>query len=118
MRRRLAIAVGLLSGILAIPAWAPAAQTGTMPDRDTRAKEQRIQGTVEKLDAAAHTFAVKIRAQVAERQVVYDDTTKITFRNKPAKVEELKEGVRVIVVGSPNEKKQLVARRIDIRAGS
>ena len=118
MRRSMAIAVGLLSGMLLVPGWATAAQTGTTQDKDAKAKEQRIEGMVTKLDAATHTFFVKIRNQVAERQVVYDDNTRVTFRNKPAKIDEVKDGARVIVLGTPNDKHQLVARRIDLREGS
>jgi hypothetical protein len=47
--------------------------------------------------------------------VVFNEKTAFTFRNKPATVEELKEGRRVIVVGQPNDKNQLVATRIDVR---
>lgn len=118
MRRRLAIAVGLLSGILLMPSWVATAQTGTTQGKDAKAKEQRIDGTVRMLDTAAHTFTVALRARAAERQVIYNDSTRFTFRNKPAKVEDLKDGRRVIVLGTPNDKNQLVARRIDVREGS
>ncbi len=117
MRRRLAIAVGLL-GILLMPSWVASAQTGTTKGKDTKAKELRVDGTVRMLDTTAHSFTVKVRTQVAERQVIYNDSTKFTFRNKAAAASDLKEGVRVIVLGTPNEKNQLVARRIDVREGT
>jgi hypothetical protein len=117
MRRRLAVAVGLL-GILLMPSWAATAQTKATQGKDSKAKELRVDGTIRGLDTTAHTFTVKVRTQIAERQVMYNDSTKFTFRNKAASASDLKEGSRVIVLGTPDEKNQIVARRIDIREGS
>ena len=51
------------------------------------------------MDAATKMITVRTRGKTEQRQVMYDDKTAFTFRNKPAKVEEVKEGRRVIVLG-------------------
>jgi hypothetical protein len=58
---------------------------------------------------------VRLRGKPDQRQVIYDDKTAFTFRNKPATLDEVKEGRRVIAVGKNNDKNQLIATRIDIR---
>ena len=67
------------------------------------------------MDAATKMITVRTRGKTEQRQVMYDDKTAFTFRNKPAKVEEVKEGRRVIVLGKVNDKNVLVATRIDVR---
>lgn len=113
MRRRL-VMVGLFAGLLLMPSWSAAAQAGAAQEKKPGAKEQRVSGTVRLLDKTAKTFTVQQRNRI-ERQVIYSDTTKFTVRNKPGSVDDLKEGVRVIVLGTANEKKQVVARRLDVR---
>jgi hypothetical protein len=46
---------------------------------------------------------------------MYTEKTQFTDRNKAAKLEEVKEGRRVIVLGHTNDKNVLVATRIDVR---
>ena len=117
MRHRVVVAMGVLFGVLLLSA-AASGQSGSAQaakEKETKAKEQRIEGNVRMMDKATNTVTVRLRGKVLERAVVYNDSTKFTFRNKPAKLEDLKEGVRVIVLGTPNDKDQLVASRIDIR---
>lgn len=119
MRRRLAVAGGLLCAVLLVPSWAAAqGAAGTTQDKQDKkaaANELRVEGVIRNVDKDAHTFLVRMTGRVAERQVVYSDSTKFTFRNKAGSLEEVQDGRRVIVLGTPNEKKQIVARRIDIR---
>lgn len=116
MRGRLVVVGWLLSCVLLIPSWAAAqGAAGAKQDEKTTAKEQRVEGVIRNVDKDAHTFLVRMTGRVAERQVVYTDSTKFTFRNKPGSLEEVQDGRRVIVLGTPNEKRQIVARRIDIR---
>ena len=118
MRHRSVMAIGVLFGILLMPVWASAQAGSAQAGKEQKAKEQRIEGNIRMMDKEAHTITVRVRGKVLERAVVYNDDTKFTFRNKPAKVEDLKDGSRVIVLGTPNDKNQLVASRIDIREGS
>jgi Cu/Ag efflux protein CusF len=116
MRRCLFIAMGLLLGTaLTLPS--AAGQASQKEDEKVKAAagESRIDGTVHMIDSAAKTITVRVRGKTEQRQVTYTDKTEFTFRNKPAKLEEVKEGRRVIVLGKVNDKNQVVATRIDVR---
>ena len=113
--KRVAIAAGILFGmLLSAPAWA-APQAGDTKAKTEKPKEQRIHGMVRLMDKDAHTITVRLRGQQIERQVIYNDSTKFTSRNKPAKLDDLKDRDRVIVLGTMNEKGQMIASQIDIR---
>ena len=114
MRRRLVMAMGLLCGVVLTAATA-ANQAGSAQEKAAKPKEQRIHGTVRLMDKAANSITVRLQGQQLERQVIYSDSTKFTVRNKPAKLDDLKDRARVIVLGTSNDKGQLVASRIDIR---
>jgi Cu/Ag efflux protein CusF len=103
-----------LAGALTVPALA-AGQASQKEDAKAKAGETRIDGTVHMVDAATKMVTVRLRGKGEQRQVMYDDKTTFTFRNKQAKVEEVKEGRRVIVLGKVNDKNVLVASRIDVR---
>ena len=60
---------------------------------------------------------ITIRKGNVQRQVAYSADTKVTYRNKPGSMDDVKEGRRVIVLGKFNDKTQLVATRIDVREG-
>jgi hypothetical protein len=47
-------------------------------------------------------------------KVLYNDKTKYSIRNEPAKLEDLKDGLRVIILGK-FENETMTAVRIDIR---
>jgi hypothetical protein len=78
-------------------------------------KQERVEGNVHMVDAGTKTVTITLRGKATQRQVVYDDHTKFTFRNKPGSVEEVKEGRHVICLGKTNDKNQLIATRIDVR---
>ena len=112
MRRRLSLAVVVWLGICLVPLALTAAQKkeGKAP-----AKETRVEGNVHMIDAATKTVTVTLRGKTNTREVVYNDATKFTFRNKPSTVAEMKDGRHVICLGTDNDKHQLVATRIDVR---
>jgi Cu/Ag efflux protein CusF len=111
MERRLFIAMGLFLGVLALPV----AQAQEKDAKGKAAKQDRIDGTVHMLDKATKTVTVRLRGKTEQREVLYDDKTAFTYRNKPASFEEVKDGRRVIVLGKHNDKHQLMATRIDVR---
>ena len=84
--------------------------------KDTKTGLDRVEGTIEILNKAKATISVKQSGAKppASWQVAYNDKTAITLRNKPAKIDDLKDGLRVIVLGK-YEKNVLNASRIDIR---
>jgi S-adenosylmethionine hydrolase len=117
MRRRLFVGIELCLGIalmlfLAAPA---TAQEKESKSSATKAKETRIDGSVHMIDTKTNTITVTLRGKTSQKEVVYNDKTQFTFRNKPSTFAEVKEGRRVIVLGTTNDKMQLVATRVDIR---
>ena len=119
MRRSLFIVMALLLGsALTLPVAANQAAQAAQKEGEkakATAKEDRLDGTVHMMDAATKMITVRTRGKTEQRQVMYDDKTAFTFRNKAAKLEEVKEGRRVIVLGKINDKNVLVATRIDVR---
>jgi len=84
--------------------------------KDEKTKLDRIEGTIQSINKDKSTIGVKQGGTTAAVwQVVYTDKTKYTLRNKPAKAEDLKNGMRVIVLGK-YDKEVLTAARIDIRS--
>jgi len=83
--------------------------------KDAKTGLDRIEGTIETLNKDKSTLSLKQSgASGASWQVAYNDKTVISLRNRPAKIEDLKEGLRVIVLGK-YEQTTLNATRIDIR---
>ena len=79
-------------------------------------KQDRVNAVIHSVDKANSSFIVRRGTQ--DMSVVYDSRTTITYLNKPSNADELKEGRRVICLGSVNGKKQLEASQIDIREAS
>jgi hypothetical protein len=61
------------------------------------------------------TSTLTLQRGNVSRQVVFGPDTKVTHRNKPATLDQVKQGLRVIILGKFNDQAQLVASRIDIR---
>ncbi len=72
-------------------------------------------GRVNAVSKDSSTIAIQSGSQVI--QVKYTDQTKFTYRNKPGKLDDVKEGRRVIVLVDPAQKDKLVATRVDVREG-
>jgi Cu/Ag efflux protein CusF len=115
MKRRLSIAMVVCLGICLVPAVITAAAQKKEGKR--AAKQERVEGNVHMIDKATKTVTVTLRGKPTEtqRQVVYGDSTRFTFRNKDSSVDEVKEGRHVICLGKTNDKHQLIATRIDVR---
>jgi hypothetical protein len=112
MRRRLSVvAMVVCVGIWLLPLVATAAQK----EGKEKPKEDRVEGNVQQIDTKTKTVTVTLRGKPVQRQVVYSDTTKFTFRNKASSIDELKDGRHVICLGKTNDKNQLIASRIDVR---
>ncbi len=86
--------------------------------KDTKTGLDRIEGTIQALNKEKSTLTIiQSGSTKASWKVIYNDQTKFTMRNKPAKLEDLKDGQRVIILGKA-EKEVLTAVRIDIRTTS
>jgi hypothetical protein len=83
--------------------------------KDPKSGLDRLEGTVQAINKDKSTLTlVQSGATKASWQVAYNDQTKYTMKNQPAKAADLKEGLRVIILGK-FEKEIMTAARIDIR---
>jgi len=115
MRVRFSGLIGLSLGILLS---LMLAFTMVAKDKKPKApsnKEDRLSGRIQMINK--DTSTITLEKGNIKRQVVYSPDTKVTYRNKPSTMDEVKEGRRVIVLGKFNDKAQLVASRIDVREG-
>ncbi len=110
--RRLSILIGLFLGV--VLALSTATQVYAK-DKKADSKDQRLSGTIHMINK--DTKVITLQKGTMQRQVVYTDDTKYTYRNKPGSMDDVKEGRRVIVLGKYNDKTQLVASRVDVREG-
>ncbi len=78
-------------------------------------KGDRVSGTVQLINKETKTILVSGEANNTQKQVIYDDKTKVTRDNKAASIDDLQNGQRIICIGSTNDKGQLHAARIDVR---
>lgn len=115
MRRRFSALVGLSLGIVLSLALAFNA-VAQEKAKGKASKEDRLSGRIQMINKDTKTITLDTKGNV-KRQVVYSDSTKITYRNKPSSMDEVKEGRRVICLGKFNDKTQLEATRIDVREG-
>jgi len=115
MRRRLSIAAPFLAGFMMMLFSTPRVVALDTQDKGSTAKESRIDGTIQSVDKGTKTVVVRLRGKQDTRQVVYDDKTQFTFRNKAASLDEVKEGRRVICLGTLGDKNRLMATRVDVR---
>ena len=110
--RRLFLVLGLFLGLVLS---ASPLQAGQKDSKTAAGKQDRIDGTIHMIDKAAKLITVRLRAKPDQREVTFDDKTAFTYRNKPATLDEAKEGRRVIVLGKMTDKGQLAATRVDVR---
>lgn len=78
--------------------------------------ENKITGSVKQINKDASTITVRPRNSANTKTVVYNADTKVTLRTKPATMEAVKEGRRVICLGKLDDKNRLVATHIDVRS--
>jgi len=115
MRSRLSIAMGLFLMIMLTLFVVTPVDAQQKEGKGTTTKEDRLDGTVHMIDKDTKTVTVRLRGKTTQRQVVYNESTKFTYRNKPGSLDDVKDGRRVICLGKTNDKNQLIATRIDIR---
>jgi hypothetical protein len=111
MKRRMALVVIFALGLTLIQGIKLYAQL----TKDTQTGLDRLDCTIQSLYKDKSTMRVKESGTLgAYFQVAYNDKTVITANNKPAKVDDLKEGIRIIILGK-SENNVLNAVRIEIR---
>jgi Domain of unknown function (DUF5666) len=122
MRRRLFIVALTLGTMLALPlGQAASAQEAKQGAQETKkvegkkAKAERLSGTVQSVNKDTKTILLEKNAGESAIQVVYSDQTKFTKDNKPATLEDVQNGRRLICRGMRNKDGQLEATRIEVR---
>ena len=81
-------------------------------------KETKWQGSVLRIDKDSSQLDIRggINSNASDtRKISYDNSTEWTNLGKPGKMEEVKEGSFVIVLGQVDDKGVLRATRIDLR---
>jgi len=78
-------------------------------------KLTRVEGNVQSIETATKMVTVRLRGKTNTVPVLFSDKTLFTFRNKAGSVDQVKDGVHVICLGTYNDKQQLIASRIDVR---
>jgi hypothetical protein len=84
--------------------------------KDQKTGQDRIEGKIQAIDKAKSSLTVmqSTASKKATWQVVFNSKTKITTHSNPAKVDDLKVGRGVIVLGKYDQK-VMTAAQIDIR---
>jgi hypothetical protein len=83
---------------------------------DPKKNLDSIEGTVQSIDKAKMTMVVRERGTAnLDYTIIYNDKTEYTYRNGPAKAEDVKDGVRIVALGKAEGANKLNAARIDIR---
>ncbi len=78
-------------------------------------KESRWHGTIIRSDKDGSNLTVRKRGTNVEKVVHYDSSTKWTKGTKTIEMSEVKDGNRVICLGTYDEKGEFHATRIDLR---
>jgi len=112
MRYRIPVIMLLVLGLTLVLGFGLFAQV----KKDAKTGQDRLEGTIQNMDKAKSSLTLAQSSATTKPtwHVVYTDQTKFTMRNKPAKVDELKEGQRVIILGKFDQN-VMTASRIDIR---
>ncbi len=83
---------------------------------DPKTKIDSVEGWVQSIDKAKMTLVIREKGTSnLDYTIIYNEKTAYTFRNGPAKAEDVKDGVRIVALGKAEGTNKLVAARIDIR---
>jgi hypothetical protein len=85
--------------------------------KDIQTGQDKFDGTIVSLNKDTSTITLRQTGQSVTWQIVYTKDTTFTYRNQPSTLDEVKEGRRVIVLGTFLEKgsNKMTASRIDVR---
>ncbi len=104
------LVMGLVSLLVLVPG------IYAQASKDAKSGLDRIEGYVVTVDKDKSSLTVRQKSGTnIVWKVVYNADTKFTYRNAPSKVDEVKDGRRVICLGKFDDKTTLTAARIDVR---
>ena len=117
MTHRLFVGMGLCLAVALTLSAGPAAaqEKKAAPEKKAASKLTRVEGNVQSIESATKMVTVRPRGKTNMVPVLFSDKTLFTFRNKAGSVDQVKDGVHVICLGTYNDKQQLIASRIDVR---
>jgi hypothetical protein len=79
-------------------------------------KLDSIEGIVQSIDKVKMTLVIREKGTSnLDYTITFTDKTLYTYRNGPAKIEDLKDGSRVVAIGKAEGANKLAAARFDIR---
>jgi cytochrome c-type biogenesis protein CcmE len=112
MRRRLPVVVIMALGLTLMLGFGLSAQV----KKDQRTGQDRLDGKIQTVDKAKSSFTIMQSSATTKAtwHVVYNDKTKFTTHSKPAKLDDLKEGKRVIILGKFAQN-VMTASQVDFR---
>ena len=102
-----------MAALLAVALVGPA--TISTRAQEKKKPEERVSGMVEIINKEKMTIVLQGTGGEAQKQLMYDEKTVVTKDNKPAKIEDVSSGQRLICVGHTGDKGMFLAHRIDIR---
>lgn len=86
--------------------------------KDTKSGQDRFDGSVMSINKDTSTITIRQTGKNATWSIVYNKDTAFTYRNQPSSIDEVKEGRRIIVLGSFEKGgNKMTASRIDVREG-
>jgi hypothetical protein len=112
MTRRQFVGMAVLMAVALV---GPATISTRAQEKQEKKPEERVSGTVEIINKETKTIVLQGTGGEAQKQLMYDEKTVVTKDNKPAKIEDVSSGQRLICVGHTGDKGMFLAHRIDIR---
>ncbi len=112
MRRSIScvLVMGLVCMLVLVPALSAQAK------KDAKTGLDRIEGYITSIDKNTSTVIVRQKSGTnITWKIVYNASTKFTYRNAPSTVDEVKQDRRVICLGKFDDKSTMTAARIDVR---
>ncbi len=86
--------------------------------KDAKSGLDKFDGTVQSIDKATSTITLKQTGKTATWTILYNKDTVFTYRNEAGSLDEVKEGRRVIILGTFEKgSTKMTASRIDVREG-
>jgi hypothetical protein len=103
--------------VVALVSMGLAAGLHAQAKKDEATGLDRLEGYVVGIDKTKSEIKIRQRGTTSQEwTIAYTPATKFTYVNEPATMEKVKEGVRLICLGSfGTEKTKLTAERIDVR---
>jgi len=87
--------------------------------KDAQSGLDKFDGRIMSINKDTSTITIQQTGKSATWQIVYNKDTIFTYRNQPGTISDMKEGLRIIVLGTfdKGSSNKMNATRIDIREG-